>query len=31
MEPNKDQNKPVKQRVAKKAQAQKAEDQPIIQ
>jgi hypothetical protein len=31
MEPNKDQNKPVKQRVAKKAQAPKAENQPMIQ
>ena len=31
MEPIKDQNKPVKQRVAKKAQASKAEDQPMIQ
>jgi hypothetical protein len=31
MEPNKDQNKPVKQRVAKKAQAAKAEDQPMNQ
>lgn len=31
MEPNKDQNKPVKQRAAKKPQAPKAVDQPMIQ
>jgi hypothetical protein len=31
MEPNKDQNKPVKQRPAKKAQAPKPVDQAMIQ
>jgi hypothetical protein len=31
MEPNKDQNKPVNQRVSKKAQAPKVEDQPVVQ